>query len=74
MNVYILRIFTFSGAFLFLYLWSYCSENWTVHMNLNLKHILFLLFFEIPNLTKCILVLQQLHRNERINTLRIFHL
>ena len=37
--------------FYFFYLWSYCFENWTVYMNLNLKHILFLFFFffEIPN-------------------------
>ena len=43
-------------------------------MDLNLKHFLFMLFFRNfkPNLTKYILVLQQLQRKELINTLRIF--
>ena len=47
----ILGIFSFSGAFLFFHKWSDCSETWTGHINLNLKHNFFLLFFEIRNLT-----------------------
>ena len=61
------------APFNFLYFWSYCSKNWTVYINLSLRHILFMFFQNsYTNLTKCILVLQQLQRKEQINTLHIF--